>query len=162
MATVANAEVITRLVILIADGKPHSRALLRSMLLQLEIKNIHEALNGAAALDAIATVSPDVMILDWELPVIDAAEMLRMVRSSTTNPYPDLPVIVLSSSGRSRDVHKAIKHGAPHFMVWPISPKMLQQRLVKIVAKARKTALAYKHRNPATAQGSATALQAPR
>jgi two-component system chemotaxis response regulator CheY len=159
MVTVANAEVIKRLVILIADGRPHSRALLRSMLLQLEVKKIHEAIDGPAALDAIAVVSPDVMILDWELPVLNAAEVLRRVRSSTTDRYPDLPIIVLSSSGQSRDVHKAIKHGAPHFMVWPISPKMLQQRLVGIVVKARETALAYKHRNPAAAQGSATALQ---
>src|SRR2546423_256632 len=100
MATVASAEVLKRLIILIADSRPHSRALLRSMLLQLEIKNIHEAIDGAAALDAIATFNPDVMILDWGLPVINAAEVLRMVRSSTTNPYPDLPIIVLSSSGQ--------------------------------------------------------------
>ena len=149
MAVVANAEVIKRLVILIADGRPHPRALLRSMLLQLEVKNIHEATDGAAALETIENVNPDVMILDWELPVFNATELLRMVRSSTTLPYPDLPVIVLSSSGQSRDVHKAMKHGAPHFMVWPISTKMLQQRLSGIVEKARKTALAYKHTSDA-------------
>lgn len=154
MATVANAEVIKRLAILIADGRSHSRALLRSMLLQLEVKKIHEAIDGPAALEAIATVNPDVMILDWELPVFDAAEVLHMVRSSPTIPYPDLPVIVLSSSGQSQDVHKAVKHGAPHFMVWPISPTMLQQRLVGIVVKARKAALSHKHRSPSAAHGS--------
>ena len=86
MATVANAEVIKRLVILIADGRPHPRALLRSMLTHLEVKNIHEAVDGAAALDAIVAVNPDVMILDWELPVFNAAEVLRTVRSSPTIP----------------------------------------------------------------------------
>jgi two-component system, chemotaxis family, chemotaxis protein CheY len=156
MAIVANAEVIKRLVILIADGRPHPRALLRSMLSQLEVKNIHEAIDGAAALDAIATVNPDVMFVDWELPVFNAAQVLRTVRSSPTIPYPDLPVVVLSSSGQSRDVHKAMKHGAPHFMVWPISTKMVQQRLSGIVEKARKTALAYKHTSDAAAPGSAT------
>ena len=58
MAIVANAEVIKRLVILIADGRPHPRALLRSMLSQLEVKSIHEAIDGAAALEAIVTINP--------------------------------------------------------------------------------------------------------
>jgi PleD family two-component response regulator len=66
MAAVANSEVIKHLVVLIADSRPHSRGLLRSMLLQLEVKKIHEVVDGAAALDAIVTVNPDVMILDWE------------------------------------------------------------------------------------------------
>jgi len=155
MAIVANAEVIKRLVILIADGRPHPRALLRSMLSQLEVKNIHEAVDGAAALEAIVAFNPDVMFVDWELPGFNAAEVLRTVRSSPTIPYPDLPVIVLSSSGQSQHVHKAIEHGAPHFMVWPISTKMLQQRLSGIVEKARKTALAYKHTSSAAAPDSA-------
>jgi CheY-like chemotaxis protein len=157
MAIVANAEVIKRLVILIADGRPHPRALLRTMLSQLEVKQIHEAIDGPTALDAIAAIDPDVMFLDWELPVFNAMAVLRTVRSSTTAPNPDLPIIVLSSSGESQDVLKALKHGAPHFMVWPISPKMLQQRLSGIVAKARKTALAYRRRSSATAQDSTTA-----
>ena len=38
MTTVASVEVIKRLVVLIADNRPHPRALLRSMLLQLEVK----------------------------------------------------------------------------------------------------------------------------
>ena len=105
------------------------------------------------------------MFADWELPVFNAARVLRTVRSSPTILYPDLPVIVLSSSGQSRNVHEAIEHGAPHFMVWPISTKMLQQRLLGIVEKARKTALAYKHASDAAAKhasdaaapGSATA-----
>jgi two-component system, chemotaxis family, chemotaxis protein CheY len=162
MATIANVEVIKRLVILIADSRPHSRALLRSMLLQIEVKNIHEVIDGAAALDAIDAVNPDVLILDWELPVLNAAEVLRRVRSSPTSRYPDLPVIVLSSYGQSQDVHKALKHGTPHFIVWPISPKMLQQRLLGIVAKARQTALAYKSRLPAAPRGDANALETAR
>jgi DNA-binding NarL/FixJ family response regulator len=145
MATVANAEVIKRLVILIADCRPHSRALLRAILLQLEVKKIHEAADGAAALDAIAAVNPDVLILDWDLPGVSAPEVLRKARSPG-NANPDLPIIVLSSFGQSTYVHEAMKYGAPHFMVWPISPKMVQQRLLGIVADARRTALAYKRK----------------
>jgi PleD family two-component response regulator len=140
MTSVANAEVIKRLVVLIADSRPHTRALLRSMLLQLEVKKIHEVIDGAAALEALSTLNPDVMILDWNLPVINARDVMRMARSSNTNPNPNVPIIVLSSSGQIEYVQEAMKHGTPYFMVWPISPKMLQQRLQAIVMEARNTA----------------------
>jgi two-component system chemotaxis response regulator CheY len=143
MTSVANAEVVKRLVVLIADSRPHTRALLRSMLLQLEVKKIHEVTDGAAALEALSILNPDVMILDWNLAVINARDVMRMARSSTTNPNPNVPIIVLSSSGQIDYVQEAMKHGTPYFMVWPISPKMLQPRLLSIVVEARNTARTY-------------------
>ena len=144
MTAVANSEVIKRLAVLIVESRPHSRALLRSMLLQLEVKKIHEVADGAGALNALVAFSPDVMILDWGLSVPSAREVLRMARSPDFNPTPDLPIIVVSSSGESASVHEAMELGAPYFLVWPISPKMLQQRFLAIVADARSTALARK------------------
>ena len=117
----------------------YSRALMRSMLLQLEIKAVHEAVDGAAAIDVICAVNPDVMIVDWDLPVLNVREVLRMVRTSSAIANPNLPVIVVSSSGQSADVHDAIKLGAQHFMVRPISPKMLEQRLRSIMKAALRT-----------------------
>src|SRR5256885_11407697 len=101
MTTVASVEVIKRLVVLIADSRPHPRALLRSMLLQLEVKKIHEVIDGAAALEALSTLNPDVMILDWNLPVINARDVMRMARSSNTNPNPNVPIIVRSEEHTS-------------------------------------------------------------
>jgi PleD family two-component response regulator len=158
MTTVANVEVIKRLVVLIADSRPHPRALLRSMLLQLEVKKIHEVTDGAAALAALSTLNPDVMILDWNLAVIGARDVLRMARSSSTNPNPNVPIIVLSSSGQIEYVHEAMKHGTPYFMVWPISPKMLQQRLLGIVTEARNTARNYMRKVSASASPEGSAL----
>lgn len=161
MAAIANAEVIKRLVILVADSKAYSRGLLRSMLFQLEIKKIHEVMDGAAAVDAIYEVNPDVVILDWDLPVISTRELLRMARSPGMLPNPNLPIIVLSNSGEVASVHEAIQLGAPQIMVWPISPKMLEQRLVGIVKKARKVARAYKHGDFASSAGSKTIPHPP-
>jgi len=138
MTIAANAIALKGLTILLADGKLYSRALMRSMLSQLEIKTIHEAVDGAAAIDVICAVNPDVMIVDWDLPVLNVREVLRMVRTSSAIPNPNLPIIVVSSSGQSADVHDAIKLGAQQFMVRPISPKMLEQRLHSIVKSARK------------------------
>lgn len=161
MAYVTNSQVIRRLGILIADSKSYSRALVRSMLLQLEVKKIQEASDGAAAIDAIVATNPDVLILDWDISVLSAREVLSMVRNPSLTPNPDLPVIVIASSGQSAHVHEALELGARQFMVRPISPKMLGQRLIGIVKDARKVALAYKQGVQATALGDEAQLLVP-
>jgi CheY-like chemotaxis protein len=162
MASVANAEVIKRLVVLIADSRPHTRTLLRSMLLQLEVKKLHEVTDGVAALEALPSLNPDVMILDWNLAGMNALDVLHKARTSTMCPNPNIPVIVLSSSGQIEYVHQAMKYGTPYFMVWPISPKMLQQRLLSIVMEARNTARKYQRRAPEPApEPSSAALGVP-
>ena len=143
MAIAANALGLKGLVVLLADGRSYSRALMRSMLSQLEIKAIHEAVDGAAAIDVICAVNPDVMIVDWDLPILNVRDVLRMVRTSSAIPNSNLPVIVVSSSGQSADVHDAIKLGAQQFMIRPISPKMLEQRLRSIVQAALRAARSY-------------------
>ena len=81
MAIAAGTIGLKGLVVLLADGRLYSRALMRSMLLQLDIKAVHEAVDGAAAIDVICAANPDVMIVDWDLPVVNVRDVLRMVRT---------------------------------------------------------------------------------
>ena len=64
MSNSANTEMIKLSAFLIADSKAYSRALLRSMLIQVGAKIIYEVGDGAGALDAIRNVNPDVLIVD--------------------------------------------------------------------------------------------------
>ena len=69
------------LVVLVADNNAYMRRLTRMMLTNLGARSIYEAPDGVAALDAIRTVSPDVMIMNWDMPVLDGPEVMRIVRS---------------------------------------------------------------------------------
>ena len=51
------------------------------MLTNLGAKSVLEAPDGLAALEAIRTADPDVMLLDWDMPVLNGIEVLRIVRS---------------------------------------------------------------------------------
>ena len=148
MTTVASVEVIKRLVVLIADNRPHPRALLRSMLLQLEVKKIHEVTDGAATLEALSTLNPDVMILEWDLPVLDGPEVMRVVRSPGVFPKPSLPIIMLTDRGLRSRVTEAIRLGVNEFLVKPISPKTLQLRLLGILLNPRPMVRAGKYYIP--------------
>jgi len=69
------------------------RRLTRMMLTNLGAKSALEAPDGLAALEAIRTVDPDVMLLDWDMPVLNAIEVIRIVRSPGVFLRPNLPVI---------------------------------------------------------------------
>jgi CheY-like chemotaxis protein len=125
------------IVVLVADSNPYMRRLTRMMLTNLGVKSIYEAGDGIATIDAIRTVNPDVMILEWELPVLDGREVMRIVRSPGVFPKPNLPVIMLTDRGLRSRVTTAIRLGVHEFLVKPISPKTLQQRLLGIMLKPR-------------------------
>ena len=125
------------LVVLIADSNAYTRRLTRMMLTNLGIKSIYESSDGIAALDAIRTINPDVMILDWDMPVLDGREVMRIVRSPGVFPKPNLPIIMLTDRGLRSRVTDAIRLGVNEFLVKPISPKTLQQRLLGILLNPR-------------------------
>ncbi len=125
------------LVVLVADSNPYLRRLTRMMLMNLGVKSIYESGDGIAALDAIRNVNPDVMILDWDMPVLDGREVMRIVRSPGDFPKANLPIIMLTDQGLQSRVTTAIRLGVHEFLVKPISPKTLQQRLLGIMLNPR-------------------------
>jgi CheY-like chemotaxis protein len=125
------------LVVLIADSNPYTRRLTRIMLTNLGVKSTYESGDGIAAIEAIRAVTPDVMILDWDMPVLDGREVMRIVRSPGVFPKANLPIVMLTDRGLQSRVTAAIRLGVHEFLVKPISPKTPQQRLLGIILNPR-------------------------
>jgi two-component system, chemotaxis family, chemotaxis protein CheY len=123
--------------ILVVDDNAYMRRLTRMMLTNLGAKSVLESPDGLAALEAIRTVDPDVMLLDWDMPVLNGIEVLRIVRSPGVFPRPNLPVIMLTTRAQRSQVNEAMRAGANEFLLKPTSPKALCDRLMSIVFKPR-------------------------
>jgi two-component system, chemotaxis family, chemotaxis protein CheY len=136
------------LVVLMADSNQYTRRLMRMMLTNIGVKSIYEAVDGIAALDSIRSLNPDLMILDWDLHVLDGPEVMRIVRSPGEFPKPSLPVIMLTDRGVRSRVSEAIRLGAHEFLVKPISPNTMQQRILGIVLNPRPMVRAGKYYIP--------------
>src|SRR5262249_25626555 len=98
---------------------------------------IHEAPEGASALESIRALAPDVVLLDWEMPGIDGAEFVRRVRSPDSFPYPAVPIIMLTAHGERSRVLEAVRLGVHEFLLKPVSRNALQARIVSVLAKPR-------------------------
>src|SRR6202451_3747115 len=131
------ADQIQSLAVLVVDDNQYMRKMIRNLLVNCGIKDIYEANDGISALDTIRTVGPDVVILDWEMPLLSGAELVRIVRSPGVFPVPDVPIIMLSGHGERWRVVEAVKLGVNEYLVKPVSAKALFDRLVSILMHAR-------------------------
>jgi two-component system, chemotaxis family, chemotaxis protein CheY len=129
--------VIRTLAVLVVDDNAHTRKLVRSLLLHIGVKEVFEAADGIAGLEAIRIVAPDVVVLDWELPLLNGTEFVRIVRSPGVFPRPDVPIIMLTAHGQRSRVVEATRLGVNEFLCKPISPKRLYERIVSIFAAPR-------------------------
>lgn len=123
--------------ILVVDDNAYMRRLTRMMLTNLGAKSVIEVPDGLAALEAIRIADPDVMLLDWDMPVLNGIEALRIVRSPGVFPRPNLPVVMLTTRAQRSHVNEALRAGANEFLLKPTSPKALCDRLMSIVFKPR-------------------------
>jgi two-component system chemotaxis response regulator CheY len=104
---------IASLGVLVVDDSQFMRKIVRNLLVNIGVREVYEASDGIAGLKAIRALSPDVVILDWELPLLNGAEFVRIVRSPGVFPAPDIPIIMLSSHGERSRVIAAAPEEAP-------------------------------------------------
>jgi two-component system, chemotaxis family, chemotaxis protein CheY len=133
------ADRIQALCVLVVDDNQYMRKMVRNLLVNCGIKDIYEAADGISALDIIRTVGPDVVVLDWEMPLLNGAELVRIVRSPGVFPMPDVPIIMLSGHGERWRVVEAVRLGVNEYLVKPVSAKALYDRLVTITLQPRPT-----------------------
>jgi CheY-like chemotaxis protein len=133
------ADRIQSLCVLVVDDNQYTRKMIRNLLVNCGIKDIYEAGDGIAALDTIRTVGPDVVVLDWEMPLLNGAELVRIVRSPGVFPMPDVPIIMLSGYGERWRVVEAVRLGVNEYLIKPVSAKALYDRLVSITMQPRPT-----------------------
>ena len=126
-----------RLSLLVVDENQYMRKLTRMMLMNIGAKSVYEAADGLAALDVIRSVNPDIMLLDWDCPVLSGPQIMHIVRSPGVFAKPYLPIIMMTARASRSRVNEAIRLGVHEVLAKPTSPKMLQDRLLSILVKPR-------------------------
>lgn len=140
-----NASIVNRKVdqllasvdVLVVDDNQFMRKLVRNILINIGVKTIFEAPDGLSGLEAIRQHGPDIVILDWEMPMLNGGELMRIVRNPAAFPVHDVPVIMLTSHLERWRVMEAARLGVNEFVAKPVSGKMLLDRIVSIIARPR-------------------------
>jgi CheY-like chemotaxis protein len=83
-----------------------------------------------AAIDAILAFQPDLVLLDWMMPVLDGPALFRQMRAR-----PELrgvPVVFITAKASQRELDELRKMGAAGVLSKPFSPKDLPEQLRSI------------------------------
>jgi len=154
------ADLVQSMCVLVVDDNQYMRKMIRNLLVNCGVKDIYEAPDGIAALDTIRTVSPHVVILDWEMPLLSGAELVRIVRSPGVFPVPDVPIIMLSAHGERWRVVEAMRLGVNEYLIKPVSAKALHDRMVAIMTQPRPAVHLGEYYGPEPRKGASGTIDA--
>lgn len=116
--------------ILYAEDDRDCRELFAFALRQNDHK-VHEAINGAQAVQIVREEPIDLIILDIRMPMMTGYDAARIIAKEA----PDVPVVFLSAKGMRREVSMAFECGpmTVDFLIKPISPEQLVNRVESIL-----------------------------
>jgi len=122
--------------ILVVDDEAPIRKLVRSYM-EAEGYEVLEGDNGEKAVALARSSSPDLIVLDIGMPILDGVETLRMIRT-----FSDVYVVMLTA--RSDEVDKLIglSVGADDYLTKPFSPRELVARIKAVLRRSRGSAAA--------------------
>jgi two-component system, chemotaxis family, chemotaxis protein CheY len=126
-----------RLRFLVIEDSAHMRRILRTLLNGFGAREVYEAEDGASGLESFSHFMPDIVIVDWVMPMFDGLELAQMIRQPGANANPYVPIIMLTGHSDKKRVMIARDAGITEFLCKPISAKSLYERIVNVVAKPR-------------------------
>jgi len=86
-----------------------------------------------AAIDAMTKFKPDLVMLDWMMPVLDGPALFRQMKTRPETSA--LPVVFITAKAGQRDLDELVSLGAAGTISKPFSPKDLPEQLRAIWAK---------------------------
>lgn len=121
-------------VVLVVEDEPALLTLLKYNL-EAEGYRVVEAMNGEEALVKAREETPDLILLDWMLPLVSGIEVCRQIRRT-----PDLKsaaIIMLTAKGEEADKIRGLETGADDYVTKPFSPSELMARAKAALRRAR-------------------------
>jgi len=121
--------------ILIVDDDPDIRDVLDLSL--SEQYTIFEAANGKEGLEMVKAKNPDLIITDYNMPIMNGPEFCKQLRRDILLRH--LPVIMLTGKSETKDMVLGIESGADDYLVKPFEPETLLARIHMILKRTTRS-----------------------
>jgi two-component system chemotaxis response regulator CheY/two-component system phosphate regulon response regulator PhoB len=119
----------------IVDDNAQTRDLIHLVLSIFKAEDIVEAKNGAEAMAALRAGGADIVIMDWQMDVMDGLDCTRRIRAGTDGIDRGTPIILLTGVVGSGTESTARAAGVDHFMEKPFSVKTLHAGVNKVLGR---------------------------
>jgi two-component system, cell cycle response regulator DivK len=117
-------------VLLVDDGQDN-RDIYRTML-EHGGHIVVEALNGAEAIPLARDWSPDVIVMDVRMPIMDGLEATRRLKAIEATS--SIPVLVLTAHAQASDKRDALNAGATSYLSKPCTPRAVLEEVERLTS----------------------------
>ena len=121
--------------LLVADDNRLSRELVRDIFARADCRVV-EAANGQEVIDRLDAASPDLVLLDLEMPVKDGFATLAEIRNHPR--FSRVPVMVVTAKAMLLDRDRILAAGFDAYVTKPIDIAKLRERVDKLLCSSRK------------------------
>lgn len=113
--------------ILIVDDSRFMRLILKRMLADMGHTEVMEAEHGGDALARMEESTPELALVDWNMPVMNGLEFVQAIRE--LRKYDKVKVMMVTSESSPRLVYEALKAGADEYAMKPITCEVIEDKL---------------------------------
>ena len=117
----------------IIDDSKTMRNIEKSVLAGLGYTEVGEVGDGKEGLETVEAFAPDVILLDWNMPVMNGLEFVKAFRAKDKL----TPVIMVTTESEKTNVLEAIKAGVNNYVVKPFTPEGLSEKINQTIARAK-------------------------
>jgi len=90
-----------------------------------------EAANGLEGLDRLREMgASDLVLVDWNMPVMDGFDFVRTVRAERE--YDNVPLVMVTTHNDMESVAKALEAGATEFIMKPFTEDVIREKLALV------------------------------
>jgi len=115
---------------LVVEDSKTIRMILCEYLRKMDIQVV-EAADGHEALERLKEMSPpDLVLVDWNMPVMSGIDFIRAVRELQI--YDPLPLIMVTTNSESEHVGTAMEAGANEYIQKPCTLEALREKLGRL------------------------------
>ena len=125
-----------RKLILHIEDNPSNRKAVRHILRMTDY-DLVETENGLEGLEKLETVSPDLILLDIQLPRLSGYDVARRIKGDDR--FKHIPIIAVTSYALSGDDSKALEAGCDDYVSKPYRPKVLLEHMERFLGPGRRT-----------------------
>lgn len=115
---------------LVVDDSSTMRRIISNTLKKIGYSDIVEAEDGKVALQKLDSFSIDLIITDWNMPNMDG---LTLVKKARAGDHKNIPILMVTTNAAKEDVIEALKAGVSNYVVKPMTPETLEQKISTII-----------------------------
>lgn len=121
--------------VLVVEDDAATRRILSRLMSSSFGAEVQEAENGMAALIGLEHETPDLILTDVNMPMLDGFGLLQAVRASPT--HSDIPVVAVTATSERSEVTRLIELGIADFLLKPLDVAAASKRLARVVQDIR-------------------------